>query len=85
MHVDPTNSIRRLGTAVPFLNETGQRGSRNQDADRTPEPDDVELQLSDEVESVPKHQQTKSDRQTATDSPSQQPPRSDDNHLDVIV
>lgn len=85
MHVDPTNSIRRLGTAMPFLNATGQSGSRKHDSKGTSEPDDVELQLSDEVESVPKHQQTKSDGQTGTDSGSQQPPRPDDNHLDVTV
>lgn len=86
MQVHSASSIRRLDTAVSSSTETGQNNRQaKQDAERPPDPNDVELQLSDEVQSVPKHQQANRVGQSAEDMTTEEPQRPDDGRLDLTA
>lgn len=87
MHVDPSNSIRRPHTAFSFTSETPKRHDQSKrDSETLSETVDVELQLSEEAASVPKHQCVTKDEQTNGNSAaSHDPHQVDDDRIDVTA
>ena len=87
MHVDPSNSIRMPHTAVSYSSETPKRGNRsNQDSETSTEPGDVELRLSEEAASVPKHQcATNAEQENGNPDAPHEPVQADDDRIDVTA
>jgi hypothetical protein len=87
MHVDPSNSIRSPHSAVSFTSETPKRNDQSKrDSETFSESVDVELQLSEEAASVPKHQCATKDEQANGNSVAPNDTHQvDDDRIDVTA